>query len=61
MAKELYDKNRQKMVIGLREGDAFKQMTDKEYMPLIMEQFANPRFRYTRGMISMAMRKIFER
>jgi len=57
----IYERNKLKLIIGLREGNAFKEMSDKEYMPIIMEQFANPNVRYTRAMISFAMRKIFKR
>lgn len=56
MAK-LYDKNRKKLSVYLGK----KKLKDTEYMPIIMEQFDNPSFRYSRGMISMSMRKIFER
>ena len=56
MAK-LYDKNRKKLSIYLGKD----KLKDTEYMPIILEQFQNPTFRYTRNMISRAMRKIFER
>ena len=54
---KLYDKNRKKLSIYLGKD----KLKDTKYMPIIMEQFQNPKFRYTRGMISMSMRKIFER